>query len=302
MEPIRLIEILGPFVAAFLWPEWLNGFSKQRMWTTSIKIDIDSRGHRIPDDQSEIVERLRSQAFAVQKHFDLAEHSALILAESLGDEESSVASAVNDTYEAHAFKILQTQLYRLLIVDLFAGVLDNNPRTGSVWAILKELKRDTTALDAIRAYYTDPTCLHVTVVGEGIDADFLEKQKVRAVKQSVQDSLQSINDQWARIEKDSSILNTDAAKWMLWARHKTTAHIERTETGIVALEDEPPHGEGKLTRDEPIKFLAAVRPFVYDVYSLITANNWSDDHTNISRFYAKAFWDRFKNGNTDLEP
>ena len=272
------------------------------MWTTSTKIDVDRRGHGIPDEQREIVERLRSQAFAVQKHFQLAENSALILAESLGDDENSVASAVNDTYEAHAFRILQTQLYRLLIVDLSAGVLDNNPRTGSVRAILKELRRDTTALDALRAYYSDPTCLHVTVVGEGIDDKFREKQKERAIKQSVQDSLQSMNDQWARIEKDSSVLNTDAAKRMLWARHKTTAHIERTDTGVVALEDDPPFGEGKLTWDEPIKFFAAVRPFVYDVYSLITANSWGDDHTKISRFYAKAFWDRFKKGSTDLEP
>lgn len=272
------------------------------MWTNSIEMDVDSRGRGIPDEQRKIVERLRSQAFAVQRHFQLAENSALILAESLGDDDSSVASAVDDTYEAHAFSILQAQLYRLLIVDLSAGVLDNNPRTGSVRAILKELRRDTTALDALRAYYSDPTCLHVTVVGEGIDDEFKEKQKKRAIKQSVQDSLQSMNDSWARIVKDSSVLNTDAAKRMLWARHKTTAHIERTETGVVAPEDDPPFGEGKLTWDEPIKFFAEVRPFVYDVYSLITANHWGDDHTDISRFYAKAFWDRFKNGSTDLEP
>ena len=111
------------------------------MWTNSIKMDVDSRGRGIPDEQRKIVEGLRSQAFAVQRHFQLAENSGLILAESLGDDDSSVASAVNDTYEAHAFSILQTQLYRLLIVDLSAGVLDNNPRTGSVRAILKELRR-----------------------------------------------------------------------------------------------------------------------------------------------------------------
>lgn len=272
------------------------------MWTTSIKMDIDTRGDGIPDEQRKIVERLRGQAFAVQKHFQLAENSALILEEALGDDESSVGTVVDQTFEAHAFLTLRTQLFRLLIVDLSAGVLDKNPSTGSVRAILKELRREPATLDALRAYYSDPTCLHVTVVGEGIDAEFLERQKVRAIKQSTQDSLQSMNDQWARIQEDSSILNTDAAKRMLWARHKTTAHIERTETGVVALEDDPPYGEGKLTWDEPIKFFAAVRPFVYDVYSLITANHWGDDHTDISRFYAKAFWDRFKNGSTDLEP
>ena len=272
------------------------------IWTTDTKVDVESRGQNIPDEQRDLAERLRNQAFAVQRHFQLAENSALIFAESLGDDENSVASAVNQTYEAHAFSILQTQLYRLLIVDLSASVLDEIPRTGSVRAILKELRRDTKALDALRAYYSDPTCLHVTVVGEGLDEEFLEKQKQRAIEQSTQESIQSINDQWARIDKGSEILSTDAAKRMVWARNKTTAHLERTENGVVALEDDPPHGEGKLTWDEPFKFLETVRSYVYDVYSLITGNHWGDDHTVISRFYAKAFWDRFKNGSTELEP
>jgi hypothetical protein len=265
-------------------------------------MDVDSRGHGIPEEQRKIVERLRSQAFAVQKHFQLAENSALILAESLSDDDNSVAEAVDQTYEAHAFLTLQTQLFRLLIIDLSAGVLDENPRTGSVRAILKELRRDPATLDALRAYYCDTSCLHVTIEGEGLDAETVERLKVQAIERSTQESLQSMNDQWARIQKDSRILDTDAAERMIWARHKTTAHLERTETGVVALEDGPPFGEGKLTWDEPIKFFAAVRPFAYDVYSLITANNWGDDHTDISRFYAKAFWDRFRNGSTDLEP
>ena len=255
-------------------------------------MDVGSRGHGIPDEQREIVERLRSQVFAVQKHFDLAEHSALILAESLGDDDSSVASAVDNTSAAHGFSILQIQLYRLLMIDLSAGVLDTDCRTGSVWVILEELKRDTKAIDAIRAYYSDPTCLHITFVGEGLDPDFMEQQKEREIKKSVEESIQSINKQWAKIQEDfeyRSILETDAAKRVLWARNKTAAHIERTEVGIVALEDDPPYGKGKLTWDEPIRFLAAVRPFVYDVYLLITANNWGDDHTDISRFYARHF-------------
>ena len=271
-------------------------------WTTSTHIDIGRRGQGIPDGQREIVERLRGQAFAVQKHFDLAEHSALILEQTLGDEEGGVASAIDDTYEAHAFAIMRTQLYRLLIVDLSACVLDMNPRTGSVRSILKELRRDTQTLDAIRAYYSDPTCLEVSVEGKGVDANFLERQRVKAIERSSQESIQSINNQWARIDKESSILSTDGAKRMIWARHTATAHLERTETGIVALEDDPPHGTGKLTWDEPIRFFESVRPLVYDVYSLITATHWDKKHTDISRFYAKAFWDRFKNGRTELEP
>lgn len=272
------------------------------MWTTSISLDVDSRGHGTPDDQREIVERLRRQAFAVQKHFQLAENSALILAESLGDDENSVASAVDQTYEAHAFLTLRMQLFRLLVVDLSAAVLDRHPRTGSVRAILKELRREPDTLDALRAYYSDPTCLHVTIEGEGLDAETVERLKVQAIERSSEESLQAMNAQWERIDKESGVLNNDAAKRILWARHKTTAHIERTETGVVALEDDPPFGEGKLKWDDPIRFLAEIRPYVYDVYALITANHWGDDHTVISRFYARAFWDRFKNGSTDLDP
>ncbi len=29
---------------------------------------------------------------------------------------------------------------------------------------------------------------------------------------------------------------------------------------------------------------------------------WDKKHTEISRFYASAFWDRFKNGETDMQP
>jgi hypothetical protein len=191
---------------------------------------------------------------------------------------------------------------RLLVIDLSAAVLDPNPRTGSVKAILKELGRDTATLDALRAYYSDKSCLHVTIEGKGLDAETVKRLKDQAIQRSSDDSLQAMNAQWERIDKGSNILDTAAAKRILWARHKTTAHIERTGTGVVALEDDPPFGEGKLTWDEPIRFLAEVRPYVYDVYALITANHWGDDHTDISRFYAKAFWDRFKNGSTDLEP
>ena len=270
--------------------------------TTSITLDVETRGHGIPDGQRQLVERLRRQAFAVQKHFQLAENSALILDESLGDDESSVASAVDHTYEAHAFLTLRTQLFRLLVVDLSAAVLDKDPRTGSVQAILKELRRESEMLDALRSYYADTSCLHVTVEGKGLDPEMLERLKRQAIQRSSEESMQTMDAQWERIDKGSEILNTDSAKRILWARHKTTAHIERTETGVVALDDEPPHGEGKMTWDEPIRFLAEVRPYVYDVYALITANHWGDDHTVISRFYAKAFWDRFKNGGTDLEP
>ena len=67
-------------------------------WITSLKMDTDQRGQGIPADKRKTVERLRSQAFAMQKHFDLTEHSALILGQCLGTADGSVAEAVNDTY------------------------------------------------------------------------------------------------------------------------------------------------------------------------------------------------------------
>lgn len=272
------------------------------MWTTSISMDVDRRGQGIPASQRKVVERLRSQAFAMQKHFDLTEHSALILEQCLGGEEGSVAEAVDNTYEAHAFDILRTQLYRLLIVDLSACVLDKNPITGSVRAILKELRRDSIAMDALRAFYSDPTCLETKVEGKGLDSATIEQLKKEAIERSSQESAEAIDRTWAKIDKESSILNTDESKRILWARHKATAHIERTETGVVALDDDPPYGKGKLTWDEPIRFFESVRPLVYDVYYLTTATSWDKRHTDISRFYASAFWDRFKNGKTDMKP
>ncbi len=236
------------------------------MWTTSISMDTDRRGQGIPANQRTVVKRLRSQAFAMQRHFDLAEHSALILEQSLGSEDGSIAESVNNTFEAHAFSILQTQLYRLLIVDVSACVLDKNPITGSVRAILKELRRDSIAMDALRAYYSDRTCLKATVEGTNLNAATIERRTAEAIEKSVQESIDSIDRTWAGIDKDSSILNNDQAKRILWARHKTTAHIERTDTGVVALEDVPPYGTGSLTWNEPILFFESVRSLVYDVY------------------------------------
>ena len=122
------------------------------------------------------------------------------------------------------------------------------------------------------------------------------------ILRSSQESANAIDREWAKIDKASAILSADDAKRILWARHKATAHIERTDTGVVALEDDPPYGKGKMTWDEPIRFFQSVRPLVYDVYYLITATSWDKRHTDISRFYASAFWDRFKNGKTDMEP
>lgn len=304
-EPI-IIGIVGILtlllVGAIVWRWRVTKMNVRRMWTTSVHVDVNKRGSGLPEEQRKLAERLRSQVFAVQKHFDLAEHSALILEQMLGTEEGSVGEVVDNTFEAHAFSILRTQLYRLMIVDLWASVLDKDPRTGSVRSILKELRRSDDALNAIRAYYSDPACFSAKVEGEGLDEDKAAKLEAEAIEKSTRENAASIDNQWAKIEKESPILNSVEAKRIIWARHKATAHIERTDTGIVALEDDPPYGDGKMTWNEPIHFFESVRPLVYEVYSLLSATHWDKRHTDISRFYASAFWDRFKNGKTELQP
>jgi hypothetical protein len=46
--------------------------------------------------------------------------------------------------------------------------------------------------------------------------------------------------------------------------------------------------------------LSAVRPLAYDVFSLVTATSWSNG--GLPKVYARAFWDRFKNGKTSVVP
>lgn len=271
------------------------------MWTTRAVFDIKKRGLSIPTKQLELVNSLRAQAFEVQQRFDLAEHSALILEQML-DTENGIADTVDNTYEAHTFVRLRMQLFRLLIVDICACVLDNDKRTGSIRSILKELRRDTEALDALRAYYSDKDCIDVDISGDDLDAEFIKQEKLSTIERMHDEGIQSINDQWWSIHNKSSQLNNDSAKRMLWARNKAIAHFEKKPTGIVALHDTPPYGDSDLTWIEPVEFLQSIRPFVYDVFALITATSWGDDTTKINQFYAKAFWDRFKSGNTDMRP
>jgi hypothetical protein len=271
------------------------------MWMTDVKLDIDKRGSGISPQQREIVDRLRRQAFAVQRQFELAEHSAVILQEMLREDAGNVASAIDKTYEGNTFSVLGLQLFRLLIVDLYACVLDAHARTGSVRSILKELRRDSAALDAIRAYYSDTAGLTVTVEGRDLTAELIEKVKCDALRRSREDSILSTNSLWQKVDSESTVLNTDEAKRICWARVKAIAHLEKTDVGIVGLDEMPPFGTGKLTYGEPIAFLARVRPFVYDVFALVTSTSWANAEP-IDRFYVQAFWDRFKNGRTDLTP
>ncbi len=276
---------------------------------TSLKIDIDQRGQGIPPCQRDSVENLRAKAFALQERFDLAEQTAILLDEMLGDDDESVGNAVNNTYEAMAFARLRYQLFRMLTVDIWACILDTGKNAASVRSILKILRKKE-RMDAIRAYYTDRTALTVKVEVYGDDeipAEYVESEEARTIQQSVDDSLASMDAQWAEIDKESNLLDSVDAERLVWARHNSTAHFRASPTGLIALDDDPvdgqgiPIGTGKLNWNEPIHYLERVRPFVYNVFGIVTATSWPGGDA-LSRFYAKSFWDRFKNGRTDLEP
>jgi hypothetical protein len=270
-------------------------------WTTTVKVDVERRGRSLPPEQLELVERLRQQAFSMQRRFEQAEQTANLLKYAL-DRDSGLSAAIDGTYEANAFSHLRYQLFRILVLDLGAVVLDADNRTGSVRSMLKELRRDPAPLAALKAYYADPLSLDVTIEGDDLDEGFLEQERQSSLERSVRESSQAIDDQWARIDDGSGCLKDLSAQRVMWARNKAIAHAERHDDGIFALWDDPPYEGGKLRWSEPIEFLSALRPYVYHVYGLLTSTYWGDDNARISEFYARAFWDRVKNGSTDMRP
>ncbi len=270
-------------------------------YTATTQLNTGLRGSAIPQNQREIVERLRTQAFAVQKRFELAERTAMIL-ERMIDPDTGAAAAIDQTYEAHSFSVLQFQLFRLLVIDICAAVLDDDQRTGSICAVLRELRRDSNALDALRAYYSDTSGLTVTVDGPNLSDDEVEELKRELLARHAEEAVERINTQWDKVDSDSVILNSDEARRLKWARNKVIAHFEKSGDRLVALDDDPPWGEGKLDWIEPIEFLDQLREHVYDVFLLITDNSWDTRGEGISKFYAAAFWDRFINGKTDMIP
>jgi len=269
------------------------------MQSRTITIDINNRGKNISSDHQICAERLRAQALEVQSRLELMEQTISILSEMI-DPSTDIAKFVDNTYEGNAFIRLQFQLFRILIIDICAGILDDDNRTSSIRAILKELRRDSIALDSLKAYYADPTCLLVTVENESLDMQDIEIEKKETINRKIREDLASISKQWVEIDTDAQILNGDDAKRILWARNSVVAHYEKSPAGLIALNDNPPYGIGKLTWDEPICFFGKVRPFVYQVIGLITSTSW--DEPRSSKFYAKCFWDRFKNGSTTLKP
>lgn len=270
-------------------------------YSAHTKVNVDLRGKNISKEQRDCVENLRSQVYEVQKRFDLAEQTALILDQML-DPDTGLGDAVHNTYEGIAFARLRYQLFRLVIIDLWACVLDKNKSTASIHAIVKELRSNEFAIDALKNYYADTSYVEVEIEGKGLDASEIERIKSNALDRHSKENIESIDKEWNEICSATAALNNIDAKRMIWARNKVVAHFEKTSDGLVALHGIPPCGNGELTWAEPIHFLNNIRPYVYKVYCLITSTSWDSDFTEVNRFYAKAFWDRFKNGSTKLTP
>ncbi len=270
------------------------------MFTLSVKLDADKRGCSLPDDLRDIAERLRAQAFELQRRFELAESTAALLEEMLNSD-TGVESALDDTYEAHAFVRLRLQLFRILVVDISACVLDSSKSVGSVTAIVKELCKRPKALEAIKAYYADSDCLVATLENGVLSPDDAEYERARAIERSVESTLKSIEDQWATIlSTQAAVLDGDASRRMKWARDKLVAHFEKSSIGLLPLDAQPPAGGDQLTWLEPVNFIYTARSLVYDTFALVTSTSWDAERVEISSFYARAFWDRLKNGKTAL--
>lgn len=269
------------------------------MRTFTVQTILERRGDNVPASYRDCVDNMSKLAKEIQRRFELAEETAFLLEEMLGSE-SGVAECVENTYEGNAFSKLRFQLFRLLIVDICAAVLDSSRASVSIRTLLKQLSRNNaSAIDALKAYYADPRCLEVTVEGEDLGENERATIRQGLIDKTCEESTRSIQSQWAEVQADSSILDCVGAKRVKWARDKVIAHYEKTSTALVALDDDPPHGAGKLTWIEPIQLLRRLKPFTYNVIGLITSTSWD---TGYGQFYARAFWDRFKNGATDLQP
>ncbi len=272
-----------------------------RQYTTSTSINNEKKGQGIPKEQLDLVKRLEGQMLEVQRRLDHAERIALLLDEML-NKDSGLNEAIDGTYEAHIFNTLRYQLFRSLISDISAAVLDDDSRTGSIRSVLKELRRCSCALDALKAYSSETTCLDIEVSGEGLSEKDKTLEIERAKKRHHQEGLTAIEERWKEVDAGSQILNTDAAKRIIWARNKVISHFDKTDEGLVGFDDIPPYGTGKFTWREPIDFMESIREYAYEVFLLVTSTGWSDDFIKANRFYVRAFWDRFKNGTTELEP
>jgi hypothetical protein len=262
----------------------------------NIKINYDKRGQGVSPEALELASRLRECGFELQRRFLLAEKSMLMLKELIDD--TQIYDKLDNSYEFHVLEPLKLQLFRILIVDLWGCVFDEDPRTGSVRSILKELRRCSTALDALKEYYSDCTVLEFKTA-QNEDDDFLRELAIGNYRKG---QIDSVAEQWSEVDKGSGVINIDEAKRLKWVRHKIIVHYEKTDSGLHVLTDAPPDGDGPLRWNEPILYFEMVRAYIYKVFTLLTSTAWDEESTRIDSYYSKAFWNRVGNGTCDLPP
>lgn len=268
-------------------------------YSSTVKIDLEARGNSIDRNQREVAKKLINVAYELQRRFTLAEKSLLTFCELIDNK--PLYSSIEQTYEAHVVETLRIQLFRVLIVDLWGCVFDEDNRTGSVRSILKELRRCDCALSALKAYYSDTECLDISFHGD-ISEEEKEYQIERLKTQHIEEQIGFIDSEWEQINSGSNILDSVEAKRLKWLRNKIIVHYEKTGSGLHVYNDIPPDGDGAVTWMEPVIYFRAVREYVYKTFCLITSTSWDTQAADIDRFYCKAFWDRFMNGRTELKP
>ena len=270
------------------------------MIQVSSSIDPNTRGSGASEAHQALVGRLRQQAFDLERRFRMTESSVALLEYSLNSD-NGIAAALNNTFEVFALENLQFQLFHQIVNDTVAGVLDETRDCGSIRAILRELRRDDEAIDALRSFYSDTTALNIVVTGDSLSKDDKQAEIDRTRAEFRDEQLKEVDELWDKIEKRSDILRSESAQRIRWVRNKLVSHFEQGEKGLITFEDMP-IGDESMTWGEPGDYFNSVREYVYLVYLFLTRNSWDENFVQLSRFHAACFWERLKKGACDLEP
>ncbi|MFN3701848.1 MAG: hypothetical protein ACK4VI_10155, partial [Alphaproteobacteria bacterium] len=131
------------------------------MITASATLNHERRERILAEEGYAEVRRLISHAMDLQRRFSLAERTAPLLSEMLS-RDSGLVETINRTYEGNAFETLRMQLFRILIVDLYAAIFDTSSESGSLRKLVNLLKNENT-LERLRAYECDISCYDITV-------------------------------------------------------------------------------------------------------------------------------------------
>lgn len=291
------------------------------MITTSATINHGRRDKALAEEEFAKIRYLISHAMDLQRRLSLAEKTAPLLSEMLSRDNGLVKS-VSGTYEGHAFETLRMQLFRILIVDLYAAIFDTSSESGSLRKLIKLLKDEKT-LECLRDYQCDTSFYDITVkkidfATHGTDVTFEEidltgddiaSAKEEFLRRKKQEQIDHFEERWRGINDGSLILDSVAFKRIAWARNKLGAHFDKNgEAGLVAFDEAPKDRDGSaldggtLTWGEPIELLHAVKGYAYDVFLFITSTYWGEGFEKKHQFFAQSFWERFKMGKSNLEP